>query len=313
MRFSIAFVVTLSLGFISVQVSAQIAGPNPLAGKIREQELAVERLPGKSDGAAWLKLAVLCQGAAQYRDSERAYRRAIALFKSADRATFADAIDHMGTMYVESGHLSKAESLERKALAIRQGQHDTLGIGISRMHMSALLLGKHELHSAEAEGEMAVSLLVPEPADPALSTVATPEEQMTALIDLSLVRCALNDCAAAVPDLRRALGIARKNYSANSLPVGILDFLLGYALWKSGDNRSAAELMRNGTQELETPLGWGHPAYRRALTQYRAFLTQIGNTSEAEQVGARIANLEHWRGSAGEERGHLLMGLEQLH
>ena len=57
----------------------------PARGQIREQEMGVERAPGKNDGKAWLKLAVLRQDAAQYRDSERAYRRAIALLKSADR------------------------------------------------------------------------------------------------------------------------------------------------------------------------------------------------------------------------------------
>jgi hypothetical protein len=58
--------------------------------------------PGKSDGEAWLKLAILRQDAAQYRDAERAYKRAITLLKPGDRATLADALDHMRTMYRDS-------------------------------------------------------------------------------------------------------------------------------------------------------------------------------------------------------------------
>ena len=292
MRSSNTLMVALLTGFISYGCFAQKSETSSLANLIREQEMAVERAPGKSDGAAWLKLAILRQDAAQYHDSESAYRKAIALLRSKDPSTLADVLDHMGTMYVECGQLSKAEQLERKALATREAEHDLVGIGISHMHLSVLLLGKREVSSAEASAEIAVSLLVPEQTHTAVQTKATPEEKMTALIDLSLARCARGGCAAAVPQLRRALGIAHANYAANSLPVGFLDFLLGYALWKSGDINSAEELMKNGTQELSTQLGWNHPTYLQALRQYRTFLDQAGNTTEAEEVGARIAKLE---------------------
>ena len=273
----------------------------------------MERAPGKRDGKAWLKLAVLRQDAAQYQDAERAYRKAIALLKSGDRLTRADALDQMGTMYVEWGRFSKAEPFEQKALAIRENASDLLGVGISHMHLSVLLLGNREFYAAEAEAEMAVSLLIPEQTPPAARSVATPEEKMTALIDLALVRCARDACATAVPDLRRALRIARISYTANSIPVGFLDFLLGYALWKGGDNDSAGELMRKGTQELSIQLGWGHPTYLRALRQYRIFLTQAGHTTEAEEIRARIAKLERSPGIAQVESARVPMGLDRLH
>jgi len=313
MRLSTALRMAVLIAFISVGVSAQDSGINPLAVQIREQEMAVERAPGKSDGNAWLKLAVLRQDAAQYRDSQRAYRRAIALLKSAGRLTLADALDHMGTMYVECGQFSKAEPLEQKALAIRENAKDVLGIGISHMHLSVLFLGNREFSSAEAEAEMAVSLLVPKQTPLAAQSAATPEDKMTALIDLALARCARNACATAVPDLRRALRIARMNYATNSIPVGFLDFLLGYALWKGGDNDSAGELMRKGTQELSTQLGWGHPTYLRALRQYGIFLTQAGRTTEADEVRASVAKLERSPGIARVESTQVPMGLDQLH
>jgi tetratricopeptide (TPR) repeat protein len=295
MRLSIG--VALVLGFTSVAISAQDRGMNPLAEQIREQEMATGRAPGNRDGKVWLKLAILRQNAARYRDSEQAYRRAIALLKSGERARLADAMDRMGTMYAECGEFSRAERLERKALNIRELENDVSGMGISHTHLSVLLLGKREFSSAEAEAEAAVRLLIPEQTRPVPPATATPDDQMSALIDLALARCARGDCRSAVPQLRCALSIAHANYSDNSIPVGFADFLLGYALWKSGDNRSAGKLMRNGTQELSTQLGWGHPIYVRAMRQYGMFLTQAGHTSEAEEIRARIAKFERLPGT----------------
>lgn len=311
MRLSIAFIGALLIGFFPAASPAQFGDMNTLAAQIREQEKAIEEDPGRSDGEAWLKLAILHQDAAQYRDSERAYKRAIALLKPEDRATLADAQDQMGTMYVERGQFSKAEPLERKALAIREDQKDALGIGLSHMHLAVLLLGERQTAPAEAEAEMAVTLLVPNKGQ--VAAAATPEEKMTALIDLSLAHCARQACTRAIPDLRRALGIAHANYPENSIPVGFLDFLLGYAFWKSGDRDSAEGLMRKGTQELETQLGWGHPTYIQVLRQYRSFLDRTGRTAEAKDIAARIANLERSPGFAQIAANPLSIGLDQLH
>jgi len=284
-------VVTL-LGLMSVELRAQSVGTNSLIEQIHELEIAVEKPPAKDDGTAWLKLAILRQDAADYRDSERAYRQAIKLLKAGNRATLADAFDQMGTMYVEYGEFSKAEPVERKALAIRQDENDSLGIGVSHMHLAVLLLGRRQLAPAEVEAEMAASLLVPERTGSTTRTEATPEEKMTALIDLSLVRCARDACASALPDLKRAVQLAQANYTPNSIPVGFLDFLIGYASWKSGADPAAGASMKKGIQELETQVGWGHPTYISALKQYRTFLVQSAHTTEAAEVDAKISRLE---------------------
>src|SRR5690242_7809340 len=113
---------------------------NSLTREIREQQRIVAGEPGKSDSAAWLKLAVLLQDAAQYADAEPAYRNAIRLLNPSDRAAFADAADHLGTMNVEIGEYAKAEPLEQQAISIRESLQDKLGTGISHMHLAVLLL-----------------------------------------------------------------------------------------------------------------------------------------------------------------------------
>lgn len=271
---------------------AQVA-PRTLPAEIATQENIVQTEPGRDDPQAWLKLAVLLQDAGSYHESEDAYLHTITHLRNPDPLTVADVFDHMGTMYVESGQLSKAEPVERHALEIREAQHDQLGTGVSHMHLAMLLLGQNKLSSAETEAQSAVNQLVPENSHLGTFSSATPEEKMTALIDRSLVQCASGSCQTAIPSLRAALKIAHKNYSAKSIPVGYTDFLLGYVNWKSGNYISAGKLMRQGTRELAADLGWGHPMYLRTLRQYRAFLLETNQRDKARRVSAEIERLEH--------------------
>ena len=159
------------------------------------------------------------------------------------------------------------------------------------MHLAMLSLGKHDLANAATDAELAVSLLVPEGTGPEAQSGASPEEKMTALINLSLVRCAQGACADALPHLRRALDLAQASYAAKSIPVGFINYLMGYAYWKTGDNGSASDLMKIGVSAMEGQLGWGHPTYILALTQYELFLRQIGHNADAVRVRAKITQV----------------------
>ena len=299
MRSPITMITVLFLTTIGIRTAAQQPDVNPLklSTQITDQESIVKTATGNQAWEASLKLAVLLQDAARYRESEEEYRRTIELAKLQDPATLADVLDHMGTMYVESGQLSRAEPMERQALAVRERQHDQLGAGVSHMHLAMLLLGENALRPAESEAESAVRLLVPEYSSSPVNAAATAEEKMTALIDLSLVRCASAACSTAIPALRWALKIAHASYPANSIPVGYLDFLLGNAYWKSGDSRSADELMGQGVHELATQIGWGHPTYLRVLRQYGEYLSQTGRTVEAKRTLNELAKLDRAEGA----------------
>jgi len=310
---------------IAVSMSVAIPAQSPSTGRnpdqIRALQASIATAPAQAGAATWLRLAVLCQDAARYKESEQAYRKAIGLLKSSDRASLAMALDHMGTMFVETGRFAKAEPLEQKALEIRQALNDSTGVGISYMHLAVLSLGKHDLDAAEADAEMAVSLIAPTQAQPEAqsaamhvtpSTPSTPEQQMAALIDLSLVRCARGSCATAVPHLTRALTLAHANYQANSVPVGFLDFLLGYANWKNGNSPAAAQLMKTGTSELESQLGWGHPTYIAALKQYHAFLIENGEPAAALQVGATIAGIKQNQQARPQGAARVALSFDQL-
>lgn len=285
MRTSLTLAAVASIAFAGVSALAQTDAKQPFLERIRAQQSVVASAPGAADGAAWLRLAILQNDAAQFPAAERSYRKSIALLKSGDPALLATALDQLGSMYVVTGRADRAEPLEMKALALRERQNDRLGVGLSHMHLAALFVSQHQLSAAEAEAGTAVSLLVSNPA-----SAATPEQQMTVLIHLALVRCARGHSSAAIPDLQHALTLARASYLPNSVPVGLLDFLLGYAEWKNGDTASAAAHMSTGTQELATQLGWGHPTYVQALHQYKTFLAQTGHANEAHQLEARLSS-----------------------
>ncbi|HZD47389.1 MAG TPA: tetratricopeptide repeat protein [Silvibacterium sp.] len=282
---------------------------------IPKYELLVKEQAARQDGTVWLELATLYQDAARYQDAERAYSQAVELLKTGDRTTLANAMDGMGTMYAETGKYAKAEPLEREALAMREAWNDSVGVGRSWMHLAMLSLGRRDLADAAKYAEMAADRLVPgrsgrETGNAATPEgVATPEDKMTALIYLSLVRCVQGVCAAAIPDLKAAHSMAQANYGAGDFPVGFTNFLLGYAYWKSGDLRSAAEPMKSGTAGMEEQLGWGHPTYISAMTQYEAFLRQTRRNAEAAEVKAKIARVRGSRRPVEVAHGETILDL----
>jgi tetratricopeptide (TPR) repeat protein len=300
-RILVALVLGLTLA--NGPVWAQNTTATALDREIHKYQLLVQDQVVQQNGAVWWRLAMLCQDAARYGEAEHAYAKALELLKTGDRATLANAMDEMGTMYVETGRYAKAEPLEREALAMREAGNDSVGVGRSWMHLTMLSLGRHNLANAANYAELAADRLVPERTGHAAEKAATPEEKMTALIYLSLVRCAQRDCAQAIPELRAASGIAQASYGAGGLPVAFTDFLLGYAYWKSGETRSAAELMKSGTAGLEAQVGWGHPTYIAAMTQYEAFLKQTGRNTEAAEVKAKIARVQASRGKVDVAQG----------
>jgi tetratricopeptide (TPR) repeat protein len=272
-----------------VGLSQHVTGAS-LTDEISACKESINAAHGHSDGESWLKLAMLYQDAAQYENAERAYSESIRLLEADDPIRLAYALDGMGTLYVEIGAYAKAEPLEQESLVIREERKDSVGAGRSWMHLAVLSLGEHELTEAASEAEQAVTLLVPEGAGIQAGGGGTPVEKTTALIDLSLVLCAQGKYAEALPHLRSALDLARSNYAAKSIPVGYLNFLIGYASWKSGENRCAGKLMKNGLSDMYAEVGWGHPTYVSALMQYETFLQEKG-----KNVGASRIDEEIWR------------------
>ena len=290
MRPSLAFLPALLCSLAAAPFApAQTLAPNltdlsaqDLPTAIHQQEILLEQPAAHADAAAWWTLARLDQDAARYADAEHAWTHALSLVNSNDRATRANLLDGLGTVYVETGDFTRAEPLENEALALRESLHDSTGEGRSWMHLAMLALGRHDVATAAHNAQLAADRLLN-------STAATPQEQMTALITLSFVRCAQNLCSAAIPLLKKAHHIALTSSQAQSFPAAFTDFLLGYADWRDGNLHAAARLMKSGSAGMRTQLGSNHPTYISAMTQYAAFLDQTHHSAEAAAIRAELS------------------------
>lgn len=285
------FTVIAGAAFAHAQIPSTLNVSAPdLPAAIRQQQIVLQQPAAKADAFTWWKLARLQQDAARYPDAERSYAHAISLLQTGDRATLAGVMDGLGTLYVETGALDRAQPLEIQALAIRQALGDHTGEGRSWMHLAMLSLGKHDISGAAHYAQLAAQRLL-DPVVP-LSDAPAPEEQMTALIDLALVRCAQNLCSAAIPLLKHAHRLALASGPAHSFPDAFTDFLLGYANWHNGDLHAAAKLMHRGVAGLETQLDPRHPTYIAAMTQYAAFLDRTRHPAQAAAIRARLAQIQ---------------------
>jgi tetratricopeptide (TPR) repeat protein len=270
-------------------------GQDVRAGKSTEQIRSYEQEFDKNSGGAWWKLATFYQDSARFGDAERAYGKAVELMRSGDPVALANVMDCMGTMYVQTGRFAEAEQLERKALSLRQDQKDTIGVGLSWMHLAMLSMGKHDITDAETYAELAVERLV----SGRRENVATEEQKMTALAYLALARCAARECNEAMEPLKEAMTIAEAGYGRKSFPFSYLQFLEGYVDWKRGDRRAAAKSMKIGTEGMEVQLGWGHPTLVLAMRQYEDFLVATKRTAEAMEVQKKLDRLASTQAIAG--------------
>jgi len=293
MRILLKVVLTGCAGLATVALTGKAQSPNgsSIADSIRAYEAFVQQPDGRKSGAAWWKLALLYQDTARFNEAERAYTNAIQLLKAQAPDVLADITDCMGTMYAQSGQLSKAEHLERDALTFREIRKDSLAVGISWTHLSTLSLGEGHVSDAAMYAKWAVDQLLSAENDDGKQEIATPEQKMSALIALSLARCRQGMCDEALKVLQSARDIADSGYRTGSFPSSYIDFLTGYAQWKTGNPELAAELMRRGTLGMQAELGLRHPTYLAAMQQYEHFLKQTGHRAEASEVRRIIARV----------------------
>jgi tetratricopeptide (TPR) repeat protein len=282
----------VGLAVLPFGCQAQDAHNTSVPDSIRKYEKLVEQPVAANSGAVWWKLALLYQDAARFNEAELAYSNAIRLLKAQKPDAVADVTDCMGTIYVQAGQLGKAEKLERDALTAREIRKDSLGVGISWTHLSTLSLDQHNVSDAAMYAQWAVDRLLTARNDDWKQKIATPEQKMSALIALSLARCEQGMCEDALAALQRARDIADSSYQTGSFPTSYIDFLTGYAQWKTGNAELAAELMRRGTAGMQAELGWGHPTYLAAMKQYALFLKQTQGRAEAAEVKRIISQIQ---------------------
>jgi tetratricopeptide (TPR) repeat protein len=183
------------------------------------------------------------------------------------------------------GKLRESEREEQEALKLRQNIGDPLQIARSRNDLAILYLAKQKYEKARDLARQAE-------AEVDKNGRADVFDRVTARVTLAEALCDLKDCPSAIPLLKVALDEAKAMLHPYDFPVGLSNFLLGYAYWKSGNMPEAEEYMKAGADEMSLQLGWGHPAYLRALTFYAQFLHENRQVEAANIVERRIRQAE---------------------
>ncbi|MCU1247435.1 MAG: tetratricopeptide repeat protein [Edaphobacter sp.] len=232
---------------------------------------------------AYLQLGMWCQNAAQWPRSEAALDHAVALLRhppgpSADLAT---AINQLASLHVMMGKLRESEREEQEAMTIRQDIGDPLLIARSWDDLAILYLAQQKYEKARDFARQAEAEFVKNGRSNVL-------DRVTARFTLAEALCNLKNCPSAIPLLKTALDEAKAVLLPEDFPVGLGNFLLGYAYWKTGNMTWGGEYLERGTTELNAQLGWGHPAYLRALSFYAEFLRENKQVEAANVVERRI-------------------------
>jgi tetratricopeptide (TPR) repeat protein len=236
---------------------------------------------------AYVQLGLLYQDVAWWERSEAALERAVSLLRhpSESSADLAAAISQLGELHILMGKLRDGEKEELEALKLRQDLGDRLQIARSWDDLAVVYLKEQKFVKARALAQQAATEFVTNGAADAL-------DRIFARLALSQALCSLKDYPSAIPLLKAALDEAKTTLLPNDFPLGLSDFLLGYAYWKSGNTSEADEYLKQGTTLMSTQLGWGHPAYLAALKHYVQFLRENRRTEAANVVESRIRQAE---------------------
>ena len=273
-------------------VSPILRGQSPPAMQVAQASARIDQLnllhASVLDKArAWRSLAALQQDAALYAKSATAFAQAIQLFQSAPDSSLelAEAIDGRGTLELETSQLAAAETTLTQALTMRLAIRDTLGVARSDVHLANVYLGEAKYKQAYALAKQALANFNKNPQADSL-------DRSSAMIAISLALCKQNRSGKALPILTDLVALTRRSYPDDSIPVGFAFYLLGYAEQKNHDLSLAMADMKRGIDDLERPIGWGHPIFLEALSQYASLLRETGHAVEAQQVEARAAQLK---------------------
>jgi tetratricopeptide (TPR) repeat protein len=236
---------------------------------------------------AYTQLGLWCQNLAQWDRSEAALERAVALLRqpAGPGSDLATAIGQLATLHVTMGKLRESEKESLEALKITLDLGDPLLIARSQDDLAILYLAKKKYEKARDMARLAE-------AEFARNGRADVLDRVTARITLSEALCNMKACPSAIPLLKAALEEARGSLSQDDFPIGLSDFLLGYAYWKSGNMGGAGQYLAQGTTEMDRQLGWGHPAYLKALKWYAEFLHEDRQVEAANAVERRIRQAE---------------------
>jgi tetratricopeptide (TPR) repeat protein len=293
-RISTILRVAVSAGVLlgmNPNIHAQILTKEDLQKAIATYESAslrakVPEMAPLQAGQIWSRLGKLYQDAGRYGQSEHAYEHAMRLLTIApvSNSDLATAIDSLGTLYMETGHVKEAERAESKALRIREESNLESELPRSWYHLATLYLRKHRSAEARELSERAVDAFFAD-------TNSVPEDKIGSLLVLGSSLCQTRKYPEAITRLESVSQMAKETYGPDKFPTGFSAFVLGYAYWKNGNLSSADVLMQRGTEIMGKELGWGHPGYLTVMALYARFLREEHRQDAARSIEEQVKRM----------------------
>jgi tetratricopeptide (TPR) repeat protein len=276
----------------SRQLKAQLLTKEDVQKEIATYQAAslqakIPDMPGLQAGRIWSHLGTLYQDVGMYRQSEQALEHAMRLLTLApvSRPDLAMAIDSLGMLYMQTGNMKDAERAETKALKLREQAGLKSELPKSWYHLATLYLRERQPTKAKDFAERAVNAFFADAS-------AVPEDKLGSQLVLASALCQSDQYAEAIEKLRSTLQMATDTYGPGTLPAGFSSFLLGYALWKSGDLSSAGELLQDGATTMGKALGWEHPGYLLVMTRYAQFLRDDHRQDAARAIEQQVKSMQ---------------------
>ena len=233
------------------------------------------------------RLASSYMDAGMYDQAEATLEHAVSLLRrNVDLAAqLAEVLNYLGMLHGEMGKLRQAEREELEALKIREGLSDRLEIARSWDALAGLYVAERKFAIARDYAQKAVDEF-------SVNQRADAIDRISSRFGLSLVMCSMKDCPSAIPLLKDSIDLAKTSFHKGDFPIGIGEFLLGYAYWRLGDVAGAAKYMEHGTALMKEQMGWGHPTYLNALEGYARFLRKNRRLDDAQAVERQIKQAE---------------------
>lgn len=246
-----------------------------------------EQTTGLPMARLYWQLGMSYEDAGEIGRAEATLQHAEALFRQSDNngGELAEALDSLAVLDGAIGRVPEAMKEELEALQLRQKLGDRLLMARSWNTLGALALKQKKFDQARAFSQKAADEFEE-------NKNATFNDKLAARYGLGMALCGQKDYADAVSVLKNAVTDARSTPSVEPIPIGIGEFLLGYAYWHSGDAADAGVEMKSGVNTLNAQLGWGAPSYVLVLKIYAKYLHQTRNVEEASEVDRRIQQAE---------------------
>ncbi len=300
-------------GRARVEASAGSAFKQELVRQIALQEETVRKAEAAHAtdvelARRYVRLGVSYANLTQWARSEAAMEHAVSLVRHVPEPSeeLAEVLTQLGSLHLAMGKLRESEKEELEGLKLREKLGDHLQIARSWNDMGELYLAQKKFEKARDVAQKAVAEVV-------ANKQADVFDRTVARSVLSMAMCYLKDCPSTIPLLKDAIEEAKAKMRPDDFPIGLVDFLLGYAYWKSGNISEAGQHLQDGTSAMNRQLGWGHPAYLNALKQYERFLREDRQVEAADVIQHRVRQAEAVVDVHSIQTAQGVLGIDGLH